>query len=126
MISIIIAIVSITENIDECNISINSELLADIAKYEYPDLINMSIMLFLDELYNTNKINYLHKFNKTELETLIEFSYHSNFQEILLMYSLDELTSFPLESATADELDKFIELYKISVENIIIENQKNN
>lgn len=118
--------VSITENFDECNISINSELLADIAKYEYPDLINMSIMLFLDELYNTNKINYLHKFTKIELETLIEFSYHSNFQEILLMYSLDELTSFPLKSATADELDKFIELYKISVENIIIENQKNN
>ena len=76
---------------------------------------------------NRNKTNlHLHKFNKTELETLIEFSYHSDFQEILLMYSLDELTSFPLESATADELDKFIELYKLSVENIIIENQKNN
>jgi len=112
------------EQFNEFGIEINTELLADISKYEYPDLINTSIMLFLDELYNTNKINYLHKFTKTELETLIEFSYHSCFQEILLMYSLDELTSFPLESVTVDELDKFIELYKISVENIIIENQK--
>jgi len=107
------------------NINLHAELLADISKYENPDLLSTNILLFLDELYYTNKINNSHVFTIAEIEIILEFAFHSIFQEDLFIYALDKMDDIPVDTTSVD-IDKFIELYKLSVEEIVIDNQKNN
>ena len=109
---------------DKRNCIINIDLMNDIGKFESGEFISGDVLEFLNQLYSNERMSYEFKFSKTELALLVQFANYSTLKYDIISYVFDNIHTIEPANINKEIISEFTEIYKKSVEKIIIDNGK--